>query len=240
MSEQESNKAGQAGNESPLAEGFSEVINAAFGVGAAIAKTLAEATASDKNVTKPETGQGPLGEMVHYGVTTVTNVIGLVVSMMGSAKSSGEEGSQSFSSKQNTATENPTTASAGPATNTAATTASNKPAFPTVHQGGTLRMPLSMENPGDQVMENLIFRCEKMVAQSIGAGQPLTEEALRFQPEQLDIAPKDFEKLTLLIDTDEQTAPGRYVAHLGVVDGGLEINVEFEVAPNVAPSGEAT
>lgn len=214
----------QSRSESPLAEGLSEVVNAAFGVGAAIARTLAEATASDKGVSKPETGQGPLGEMVHYGVTTVTNVIGLVVSMMGSAKSSNEEANQPFTSNQNKTAESATGAE-GSATKAEMRT----PSIPTVHQGGTLRMPLSLENPGDQAMENLVFVCQEMLARRIAAGQPLAEGAVRFQPERLDIAPKDFEKLTLLIDTDEQTAAGQYVAHIGVAEGGLEINVEFEV-----------
>ena len=227
MSEQDStntHNSQQGRTESPLAESLSEVVNAAFGVGAAIAKTLAEATASDKNVSKPEAGQGPLGEMVHYGVTTVTNVVGLVISMMGSAKSASNDEAQPFASNQNK------TAQSANASEASATKAETRtPSIPTVHQGGTLRIPLSLENPGDQAMEDLVFLCQQMLARRIAAGQPLTEGAVRFQPERLAIAPKDFEKLTLLIDTDEQTAPGQYVAHIGVAEGGLEINVEFEV-----------
>jgi hypothetical protein len=212
MSEQEQTNDQQRA-ESPIAEGLSAVVNAAFGVGAAIAKTLAEATASGKTVAQPDSGQGPLGEMVHYGVTTVSNVIGLVVSVMGDAKSQDEESSPSR---------------ATPETGRAA--AASTKSIPTVHQGRSLRMPLSMENPGDQPMENLLFVCQKMEARELGDGQPLLVDALRFQPEHMDIAPKDFEKLTLLIDTDSETAPGRYVALIGVAEGGLELKVEFEVA----------
>lgn len=210
----------QERNESPLAEGLSDVVNAAFGVGAAIAKTLAEATASGKTVARPDEGKGPLGDMVHYGVTTVSNVIGLVVSVMGNAKSPNEESNEPRSAASEAVSE----AGAAPSASTAT--------VPTVHQGRSLRMPLSMENPGDQAMENLVFRCQQIEARRIGAGQSLTEDAVRFQPERMDIAPKDFEKLTLMIDTDDQTAPGRYVALIGVEEGGLELNVEFEVVPS--------
>ena len=201
-----------------VAEGVSEVVNAAFGVGAAIAKTLAEATAAGKPVTRPEAQQGPFGEMVHYGVTTLTNVIGLVVSVMGGVVSGATDRGQSVSPG---AAEPPVAREKGSG-------ASN---HPKVHQRGTLRIPLSMENPTDQPMENLVFICQGMRGKRLQAGQPLTETAMRFQPERLDIAPKDFEKLTLLIETDAQTAPGDYVAHVGVATGDFQIKVEFEVLP---------
>ncbi|HEX23265.1 MAG TPA: hypothetical protein ENH21_07525 [Chromatiales bacterium] len=212
-----------------VAEGVSDVINAAFGVGAAIVKTLAEVTAAGKPVTRPDTLQGPLGEMVHYGVTTLTNVIGLVVSVVGGA-ASGTTGSKPT---KNTSANAP----ASEATDTREKD-NTAPNLPKVHQGETLRIPLSMENPADQPMENLVFACQDMRGTRIGAGQPLTEAALRFQPECLDIAPKDFEKLTLFINTDTQTAPGDYVAHIGVDNGDLEIKVEFEVLPGEVPANE--
>lgn len=212
-----------------VAEGVSDVINAAFGVGAAIAKSLAEVTAAGKPVTRPDTRQGPLGEMVHYGVTTLTNVIGLVVSVVGGATS----GTADRESGKDTPADTRTTEPMGKHEKDSAATN-----LPKVHQGGTLRIPLSMENPADQPMENLVFACQDMRGTRIGTGQPLTEAALRFQPERLDIAPKDFEKLTLLIMTDAQTAPGDYVARIGVDNGDLEIKVEFEVLPSKEPADE--
>jgi len=218
MDKQEQNEQQEEHTTPSVAEGVSDVINAAFGVGAAIAKTLAEVTAAGKPVTSPDTRQGPLGEMVHYGVTTLTNVIGLVVSVVGGAAGSGTGKGAAANAPASEATD----------TREKDSTAPN---LPKVHQGGTLRIPLSMENPADQPMENLVFACQDMNGKRIGAGQPLTEAAMRFQPERLDIAPKDFEKLTLLITTDALTAPGDYVAHIGVDNGDLEIKVEFEVLP---------
>lgn len=212
-----------------VAEGVSDIINAAFGVGAAITKTLAEVTAAGKPVVNPNTPQGPLGEMVHYGVTTLTNVIGLVVSVVGGATGGATDKKPGKDASADTRATEPMNT---PEKGRAATR------LPRVHQGGTLRIPLSMENPADLPMENLVFACQDMRGTRIGAGQPLTEAAMRFQPERLDIAPKDFEKLTLLINTDAQTAPGDYMAHIGVDNGDLEIKVEFEVLPSQKPADE--
>ncbi|HHH48208.1 MAG TPA: hypothetical protein ENK51_04900 [Gammaproteobacteria bacterium] len=217
MNRQEQHQQEKPANPS-VAEGVSEVVNAAFGVGAAIAKTLAEVTAAGKPVTRPETQQGPLGEMMHYGVTTLSNVIGLVVSVMGGVVGGTTDRDQSTSTQ---ATEPSSARKKG----------SGAANHPKVHQRGTLRIPLSMENPTDQPMENLVFVCQGMHGERLEAGQPLTEAAMRFLPERLNIAPKDFEKLTLLIETDAQTAPGNYVAHVGVASGDLQIKVEFEVLP---------
>ncbi len=219
-----------------LAEGVSDVINAAFGVGAAIAKTLAEISAVGKPVAAPNSRQGPLGEMVHYGVTTLSNVMGLVVSVVGGATS----GTTGHESSKDASTGPRATDPTPPDEKERVTTH-----LPKVHQGGTLRIPLSMENPADLPMENLVFGCQDMRGTRIGAGQPLSEAAIHFQPERLDIAPKDFEKLTLLINTDAQTAPGDYVAHIGVDNGDLKIKVEFEVLPaeglpREAPANEKT
>jgi len=230
MNKQEQNEQQEQHATPSVAEGVSDVINAAFGVGAAIAKTLAEITATGSPVASPGTRQGPLGEMVHYGVTTLTNVMGLVVSVVGGATG----GTTGRGSDKDASADTRTTDPMGKHEKNSTATS-----LPKVHQGGTLRIPLSMENPADQPMENLIFACQDMRGTRIGAGQPLTETALRFQPERLDIAPKDFEKLTLLINTDAQTAPGDYVAHIGVDNGDLAIKVEFEVLPAEELSREA-
>lgn len=229
MSNQKQSEQQEKRADPSVAEGVSDVINAAFGVAAAIAKTLAEVTAAGRPVATPDTRQGPLGEMVHYGVTTLTNVIGLVVSVVGGAASGAASSDSGKDTSANTPATEPTD------TREKGSVATN---LPKVHQGGTLRIPLSMENPADQPMENLVFACQDMCGTRIGAGQPLSEAALRFQPECLDIAPKDFEKLTLLIMTDAQTAPGDYVARIGVDNGDLEIKVEFEVLPSKEPADD--
>lgn len=219
MSDQDKHDDSQASGrqgDAPVIEGLSEVVGAVFGVGAAVAKTLAEATAGGRPVAAPESDQGALGEMVHYGISVVSNVIGLAVSTMGKAVPGGSVGLRP-----------------GPAAKEkedAPTQPAEKKGLPLVHQGGTLRIPLSIENPGDQPMQDLAFCCQQMTGKRLAAGIALTEQAVRFQPQRLEIAPRDFEKLTLFIDTDERTAPGRYAALIGVGDGGMELKVEFDVA----------
>lgn len=205
-------------SEAPLAEGLTDVLNAVFSVGAAITKTMAEATAVGKLVARaPESAQGPLGEMLYYGVSVVSNVIGLVVSGMGKVVSSGNEKSHSKHAVRGGEKDN-------------APPQREDKRLPRVHQGGSLRIPLSMENPGDQPMKDLVFVCLQMKGKDIAAGAALTEQTVRFQPECLEIASRDFEKLTVFIDTDAKTATGRYEALIGVGGGGMELQVEFDVA----------
>jgi indole-3-glycerol phosphate synthase len=45
----------------------------------------------------------------------------------------------------------------------------------------------------------------------------------------LSVAARDFEKLTVYVDTLPQTAPGIYRAVIGTADSGLETAVDFEV-----------
>lgn len=202
--------------EPSLSEGVSDLVNAAFGLGAALTRTLAQATALGKPVQRPPEPSSPVGEMVHYGVTTVTNVVGLVISAFGSAERGGAA----------PAAEAKAGASRGPE--------ATRPAgehIPSVHQGNTLRVPLSLENPSAHTMEGLHFQCLQLTLEGEGEGTLLGPEAVRFEPAMLSIAPKDFEKLTVMIETRADTAPGRYAAVIGVQNGSLEIRVQFAVVP---------
>jgi len=87
--------------------------------------------------------------------------------------------------------------------------------LPVVQRGGTLRIPLSIENPANEPMQHLNFLCLEMRGGSPGQGVPLPVSAVRFQPESLTIEPRDFEKLTVFIDTGFDTLPGKYEAVLG-------------------------
>jgi hypothetical protein len=77
-------------------------------------------------------------------------------------------------------------------------------AGPVIAPGGTLRVPLSIDNPGDSEMTGLAPRA--LAARCDGVEVALPK--VRFQPRTLSIAPRDFEKLVLFIDLPPEAAPG--------------------------------
>lgn len=192
---------GQAAED--LTRSVTELVGAVFNVGAAMAKTVAQATAGDKLLTDPIGPQGPLNLIIHYGMTAASNIVRTVASS------------------------SPTT-SAGATDRPAAATG------PSVIAGSTLRMPLSIENTGSSPMESLEFRCSTIQVLKAGDGQRLGVSNVRIAPAKLSIAPRDFEKLTIFVDTTAMSAPGTYRAVIGA--GTFETSVQFEVLST--PSGK--
>ena len=195
-----------------IVSGVSDVVGAALGVGAAVAKTLAQVTAGGKQVPEPEGESGAVNAMVHYGVAAITNVVGAVVANV--AGSQVDQPVESGNESGNVAgVSRPQTSSA----------------IPLVERGGSLRIPLSIENSGAEPMQGMVFQCIGMDGEASGPGKPLGSSALRFEPEILDVAPRDFEKLTVYIDTAADTAPGTYDAIIGLGAGAFESHISFNV-----------
>jgi hypothetical protein len=189
-----------------LTESLTHLVGSVFGVGAAVAKSVAEATAGDRPLPSTK-GEGPLGEMITYGVAAASNVVRTVVAGAGSAAKAAQEATQKASGSE------------------------TPPTHPQVHAGGTLRIPLSIENPSDQPLAAMTFVTKEIRHRLDGAGDPLSAAAVRFSPQTLTIGPKDFEKLTVYVDTTATAAPGIYVVRIGVVSGDFETEVGFAVLP---------
>ena len=103
--------------------------------------------------------------------------------------------------------------------------------MPTVHCGSTLRIPLSVENPGQEPMAEMRFACLAVSGGEVSAGELLEAKAFRFEPELLSVAPRDFEKLTVYVDVPETAAPGLYEAKIGPSPGDFEIVLRLQVIP---------
>jgi len=191
-------------DEPDLVAGVTAVVDAALGVGASLAKVFAEATAASKPVARPAS-DAPLDAMIHYGLATVTNVAERVTSRV--------SGLGSPFGRGGAATAPGRAAAAGPR----------------VHAGATLRVPLSIENPGDAPMTGVAFRCTSLRYLGDAAGPPLGPEAVRFHPAVLEILPRDFEKLTVFVDTRADTALGRYCATIDCGGNALRTPLEFDV-----------
>jgi hypothetical protein len=106
--------------------------------------------------------------------------------------------------------------------------------MPRVRAGSTLRVPLSIENPGAERMDDMRFACLAL-ARAPGSvpakGAPLGIDDVRFQPLPLSVGPRDFEKLTVFVDTRPDTAPGRYDLTIGLPGGAFQMTIPFEVQP---------
>lgn len=196
-----------------LSKGIADLAEAALGVGVALGRTVAQATAKGRVEEPPADGQGQIGEMIHYGVSIVRNVMGLVFSAAGSAT---EQAGSAFSAARERTDQAP------------------EKNIPTVHQGGTLRIPLSVENPSADAMADLRFQCNDIAADDLAGGTPIDGKSFRFEPASLDIAARDFEKLTLFINAPIDAAPGHYRAVVGVADNRVQLAVNFNVMPAAA------
>lgn len=204
-----------------LVRGMSDVLGAALGVGASVARAVAQATAGSKGVEPPRSDRS-LEAMVHYSLATVTNVLGIVTGAAGLGVRAAPTGSGAADA-----------AGARPATsarNAGETAGADAAPLPTVRAGHALRVPLSIQNPGAEPMRGIAPVCLALEARGLGAGRPLGAAALRFQPASLDVAPRDFEKLTVFVDTEPDTAPGRYEAVIGLGAPGVETRLAFQVA----------
>jgi hypothetical protein len=196
-------------------------MNAFFDVGASLARTVAEATANNKPVPAPPPKAAPLNAIIHYGLITVGNVFNVLAGGLKSRPATAAPGSSAGPTR--------TTATPGPTASDGMT--GSAASLPVVQRGGTLRIPLSIENPALEPMQQMTFLCLAMRGGTPGAGVPLDISAVRFQPESLSIEPRDFEKLTVFIDTGFDTLPGKYEAVLGLGGGDFEMSVQFKVLP---------
>jgi hypothetical protein len=192
-----------------IIDGVGEVVNATLELVGDLAKRSAEATTPVAHVVPPaDSDAPPLNVVVHYGVATVTNMIELLGNAVRDVATMGRTG----------------TGQPRPSASTAPSGGR-----PSVKAGGTLRIPLSIENPAGEPIDELGVMVLDMHHRGGAQGKPLAPEAVRSEPEALTIAPKDFEKLTLFIDTAEDTAPGRYEAVIGLGGSSHEVTVRFDV-----------
>jgi hypothetical protein len=203
----------QPGATDDIVKGVSQVFVSALGVGAALTRLVAKSTARGTVEEVPHDTE-PVAAMVHYGTVTLKNVVGIVAS-----------GAQ-FLKVQITPNGADSTATSSASTNPAPISK------PRIHQGASLRVPLSIENPGDHPMGPIVFQTRDL--QFLGdpeSGTPLIGESVSFAPAELTIQPHDFEKLTVFIDVPTGAAPGAYRALIGSVTNNFHTTIEFDVAP---------
>ncbi|MDZ4719360.1 MAG: hypothetical protein SH847_12970 [Roseiflexaceae bacterium] len=207
-----------------ITAGIGNIVVAALGVGAALAHTAARVTSVGMPVPEPPVPQTPVGDLVHYSVQTVGNLVSLMTSTVGGI----------IQLRPDPPTGDPPTAAEPPVPAPApkpAAPASPAPQIPVVRAGSTLRLPLMIENPGAEPMAEMVFICMEVRGIAHGVGPRVSAESIRFLPTSLNVAPRDFEKLTVFIDTIQATAPGRYEVLISTTSKAFEMTLRFEVLP---------
>lgn len=194
-----------------------EMLDAVIGVGAALARSAAQATTSS---TLPPVSQAPLQDIVRFGATAVGNLGGLV---MDAARG----GRRVVAARTPGAT--PGTAGVQ---------------LPRVTRGSTLRVPLLVENTGHAPTPEVAFtvagveQVDLMAPADaradnhddvVGGGHGLLAADVTFSPAVLVIGPRDFEKLTVRITTSLDTEPGRYRVTVDGADGWFSTDIELDV-----------
>lgn len=180
---------------------LADVFERLLGLGAAMARTVAQATDPSSG-----SGSGPIDEIVRSGAGVVANLVRLTV---GSLRAS--------------------TVAPSPPGHPAAQRGAAP--LPVVRAGDTLRMPLFIENPSPEPTGPLRFQALGVTCLDPEGGLPLSLAQVRCNPDALHIDGKDFEKLTVYVDTDPATTSGRHRVQIGVPDSAFVTTVEFEVAP---------
>lgn len=196
-----------------LAQGLVNVIDAALGVGAAMARAAAHATARGAPVTEVAAETQPLAAIIHYGMAATGNMVSLVSEGMGGA----------FRPR--------------PAASGASTSSSSPASAPRVRPGATLRVPLSVENPSDRPMEGLTPHLRAIRQDGVEVPLSFVANAIRFLPATFSVAPRDFEKLTILIDLPENTPAGRYELVMALGPQEPDLPLLFDVVANDDDSG---
>jgi hypothetical protein len=179
---------------------FVEVFNKLVGLGAALTRTMAQAAAPESGGT----GNGAIDEMVRNGATALANIVRLTVDSLRATTQPPAAPGQKVSEGR-----------AAPR--------------PQVHAGDTLRMPLFIENPSAGPTGPLQFGALDAVFPDSTGGRPLGLDQVRCAPKILEIGARDFEKLTVFVNTEPTTPIGRHRVQLGVPGTTFVTTIEFDV-----------
>lgn len=191
-----------------VAAGVANVIEAALGVGVSLARVLAEATALGRAVEPVPAGTPPISAIVRYGVTAAGNLASALVS--------GAQGLKPSVGTMKAA------ASSGSA-------ADGRGAGPRVAAGASLRVPMSVENPSDRPMRDLQPRLRAVRRGSADASAVIGADCIRFGPERFDVAPHDFEKLTVTVSVPADVPAGDYEVMFALNDTDPDLKLAFAV-----------
>lgn len=203
-----------------LAASLAGVVDAALGVGVSLARAVAEATALGKPMAPLPSGTPAVQAIVRYGVAALGNLAQAVMS-----------GAPGVPGARRAAPAGAARATA-PGATPGATAGAARTGVPRVQAGAVLRVPLSVENPGDRPMPGLRPAVRRVCgADGADASLRLPASAVTFSPTLFDVAPHDFEKLVVQIAVPADLPPGDYGLILALGDDEPDLPMRFIVLP---------
>ena len=210
-----------------LAASLAGVVDAALGVGVSLARAVAEATALGKPMAPLPSGTPAVQAIVRYSVAALGNLAQAVMS--------GAQGVPGVPGARRAAPAGAARATAPGATPGAThgtTAGAARTGAPRVQAGAVLRVPLSVENPGDRPMPGLRPAVRRVCAAGdADASLQLPASAVTFSPPLFDVAPHDFEKLVVQIAVPADLPPGDYGLILALGDDEPDLPMHFTVLP---------
>jgi hypothetical protein len=218
--------AGEAQAAPDIGRSLGEVVGAVLDVGVSVSRVLAQATAANGTVEPLPPATPPLQAIVRYGVTAMGNVV--------SAIATGGQVLRKAAGATATAAETAAQAVASPlaTVGAAAAAAARARGGPKVRAGATLRVPLSVENTGEQPMQGLeprVRALRRAGRDGADASGVIPVGGVRFAPERFDVAPRDFEKLTVFIAVPKDTPAGGYELVLALGPEEPDLKIGFDV-----------
>lgn len=191
-----------------LVKGIGRLIGTAAEIGVTLAGAVDKATADGRELPPPPPGETPTAAIIRHSFSAAGNLVRHVVD----------------AAQQTRGTAQPGGAGRGDA--------ARGPTAPQARQGSTLRVPLSIENPGREPLRALAPAIAGWTSANGAQGAPGT---VRFLPELLDIEPRDFEKLTVFVDVAADAAPGLYRLEIALGENA-SVAIDFTVVTDDAPS----
>lgn len=93
------------------------------------------------------------------------------------------------------------------------TTGGTQIAVPAGRRGKALRIPMTVENSSKAPMEKMAFDLSGLRGPE---GSTLSAASIKVEPEEINVAPGDFEKLVVIVDAPEHATPGAYEGELAL------------------------
>jgi ribosomal protein S11 len=221
--------AGEAQAGPDIGRSLGAVVGAVLDVGVSLSRVLAQATAVNGTVEPLPPATPPLQAIVRYGVTAMGNVV--------SAIATGGQVLRKAAGATAAAAEAAAQVVASPLATVGAAAAAGARGGPRVHAGATLRVPLSVENTGERPMQGLEPRVRALGhagRDGADASGVIPVGGVRFAPERFDVAPRDFEKLTVFIAVPDDTPAGKYELVLALGAEEPDLKIGFDVAESAA------
>ena len=192
--------AGPSEDPDGLVSAVGELVDAVLGLGVTIARSTARAADGRGRSDGESAPASAVDEIVRNSAAAIAGIVRIAAGGIGGSRT-------------------------GPAERSAG--AANAPPFPTVQAGGTLRVPLVIENPSPEPTGPLEFAALSAIGPD--GSDRLEPLQIRCVPHPLMIAARDFEKLTVLIDTTADTARGRHRLSVGAEGTPFATVIEFDV-----------